>query len=44
MNKKTDVPPELIGGRTMVPLRFVAENLQGTVVWDETKNQIRITH
>lgn len=41
---KLDVPPELIGGRTMVPVRFVAENLNATVEWDETTSQITITY
>lgn len=42
--QKLDVPPELIGGRTMVPVRFVAENLQATVDWDEATSQIIITY
>ena len=29
-----DVPPTVIGGRTMVPTRFIAESLGARVVWD----------
>ena len=29
------VPPVVIGGRTMVPVRFIAESLGATVTWDE---------
>jgi len=31
---ETDVPPQLINGRVMVPARFVAEPLGATVEWD----------
>jgi hypothetical protein len=30
-----DVPPEIKGERTFVPLRFVAEALGAKVSWDE---------
>lgn len=30
-----DVPPQLIGGRTMVPLRAIFEALNATVSWDD---------
>src|SRR5690242_5495002 len=30
-----DAPPILVGERTMVPLRFVSENLGATVRWDD---------
>ncbi len=32
-----DVPPQIIQGRTMVPLRFLAENLGASVHWDEAQ-------
>jgi len=33
-SRQLDVPPVIIGGRTMVPLRFVAESLGAEVAWD----------
>jgi hypothetical protein len=38
------VVPEIINGRTMVPLRFVTENLGCTVQWDGTTQTITITY
>jgi len=38
------VMPEIINGRTMLPLRFVAENLGADVVWDGTTKTITITY
>ena len=29
-----DVPPQIINGRTMIPLRAVSETIGGTVSWD----------
>jgi hypothetical protein len=40
---QTDVPPQLIDGRVMVPARFVAEPLGATVKWDEKNNSVIIT-
>ena len=39
-----DAPPELLveSGRTMVPLRFISENLGATVVYDNITKQITI--
>ncbi len=37
-----DVPAMLITGRTMVPLRFVAESLGGAVTWDNSARIVRI--
>jgi len=31
----TDVPPVIINGRTMVPLRFIAENFGAAVSWND---------
>jgi len=38
------VVPEIINGRTMLPLRFVTENLGCDVNWDETTQTITITY
>jgi len=37
-----NVVPEIINGRTMVPVRFVAESLGATVSWDEKTKTITI--
>lgn len=37
-----DVPPMIIGGRTLVPVRFIAEALNATVEWDEQNNTVNI--
>jgi len=38
------VVPEIINGRTMLPLRFVSENLGATVGWDQNTQTITITY
>jgi hypothetical protein len=38
------VMPEIINGRTMLPLRFVTENLGAKVGWDGTTKTITITY
>jgi len=38
------VVPEIINGRTMLPLRFVTENLGATVDWDQNTQTITITY
>ncbi|MGB9832246.1 MAG: stalk domain-containing protein [Caldisericum exile] len=38
------VMPEIINGRTMLPLRFVAESLGAKVEWDGTTKTITITY
>ena len=38
------VVPEIINGRTMLPLRFVSENLGATVGWDQSTQTITITY
>jgi hypothetical protein len=39
-----DAPPSIINGRTMVPLRFVAEELGCTLQWDGDLQRITITY
>ena len=38
-----DTPAQIINGRTMVPIRLVAEALDADVRWDEVKHQVIIT-
>ncbi len=38
-----EVPPRIMGGRVLVPLRFVSEALGDRVDWDETSRTVRIT-
>jgi hypothetical protein len=38
-----DIPAQIINGRTMVPIRLVAEALDADVRWDEVKRQVVIT-
>lgn len=38
-----DVPAQIIDGRTMVPIRFVAEALGAEVSWDAATNSVIIT-
>lgn len=38
-----DVPAMLVGGRTMVPLRFIGESLGATVQWSGELRQVDIT-
>ncbi|MDQ0060951.1 stalk domain-containing protein [Paenibacillus harenae] len=40
---KLDVPAQIIKGRTMVPLRFVAEAIGGTVKWDSARSRVELT-
>ena len=41
-NKRMDVPARLINDKTMVPIRFLSEELGYTVEWDENTNIITI--
>ena len=41
---KLDVAPVAMSGRTMVPLRFVAESLGAEVVWVEATKTVQITY
>ena len=36
--------PELVGGSTMVPVRFIAESFDMNVAWDEARQQVNITN
>lgn len=39
---KTDVPPQIINGRTMVPVRWIAEALGADIQWDGQNNAVKI--
>jgi len=41
---ETDVPPQIINGRTMVPVRFVSEALGADVEWDGMNRRVLITN
>lgn len=41
--KLNDVAPKIVNDRTMLPARFVAENLGARVSWDEEKRLVTIT-
>lgn len=41
--KINDVAPVVVNGRTMFPVRFLAENLGATVAWNEEKQLVTIT-
>lgn len=41
--KKIDVPPRIIGNRTMVPLRFIGEALGAQLDWDEKTRTVTYT-
>ncbi|MEM3872551.1 MAG: copper amine oxidase N-terminal domain-containing protein [Nitrososphaeria archaeon] len=38
------VYPEIINGRTMLPIRFIAENLGCDVIWDGVNKTIKIIY
>jgi hypothetical protein len=38
-----DVPPQIINGRTMVPVRFISEGLGAEVGWDGATKTVTIT-
>ncbi|OGO84573.1 MAG: hypothetical protein A2Y22_03060 [Clostridiales bacterium GWD2_32_59] len=44
IEKMTDVAPQIINERTMVPLRYVIDNLGFNVSWDEVSKKVTITH
>lgn len=39
-----DVPPQIIGGRTMVPVRFVSESMGAEVTWDDVNKNVIISY
>lgn len=41
--KTNDVAPKVVNDRTMLPARFIAENLGATVEWDVEKQLVTIT-
>ncbi len=41
-NVTNDVAPRIVNNRTMLPIRFVAEALGGTVLWDEENRKVSI--
>lgn len=41
--KTLDVPAQAMNGRTLVPVRFVAENLGATVSWDPATQTVTVT-
>lgn len=42
-NIKPDVPPKIVGGRTLVPIRVVAEGLGSDVKWDSQSQKVSIS-
>lgn len=40
--KSNDVAPKIVNGRTMLPARFVAENLGAVVAWNAEKQEVTI--
>lgn len=42
-HKLLDVPAKVVNGRTLVPVRFIAESLDMNVVWDQNERTILIT-
>lgn len=44
VSKTMDVVPQIIKGRTMLPVRFVAENLGAGVQWDGTTQEAYINY
>ncbi len=40
--KKLDVPAKLVNNRIMVPLRFISESINKTVIWDDLNKTVLI--
>jgi len=43
VNKALDVPAKAVNGRTLVPVRFIAESLDMNVVWDQESKTVKIS-
>ncbi|HAN10684.1 MAG TPA: hypothetical protein DCP90_08755 [Clostridiales bacterium] len=43
VSAKLDVPAQIINGRTMVPIRFIAESCNADVNWDAANNTVEIS-
>ena len=43
LEKSIDVPASIIGGRTLIPLRFLSENMGYNVVWNGDANLILLS-
>lgn len=43
INKALDVPAKSINGRTLVPVRFIAEGLNLNVVWNQESRTVKIS-
>lgn len=41
---KLDVPPQVVKGRTFLPVRFIAESLQEPIYWDSHTKTVYIGH
>ncbi len=41
--QEIDVPPQIIEGRTLLPIRWVAEPLGATVGWDPNEKKVTVT-
>ncbi|MCE5223970.1 YCF48-related protein [bacterium] len=44
IDENSKVVPFILNGRTMLPLRFIAENLQAQVEWDNTTQRITLIY
>jgi len=40
--KEIDVPPQIVEGRTLLPIRYIVEPLGGKVSWDSTEKKVTI--
>jgi hypothetical protein len=41
-NRLMDVPPTIVGGRTLVPVRFISEALNASVLWDGVTRNVTV--
>lgn len=41
---KLDVPPQIVNGRTFLPIRFIAESLNEPIYWDGDTRTVYIGH